>query len=474
MKKTLKIVIVCMVSTTLVSCNYDYVNINPNAITEDKVEIKYLLPTLQYDLASAYGGNVAFRVGNTMNQVIYKFGPTQLNSYTYTPADGTGASVWNGIYSSLNSAYIIIKKVNASNLGTYHRGIAKILMANGLGTLTSIYGDIPYKESFNFGEHPNPAFDAQLDVYKSIQKLLDEGISDLSNPLLGLSPAKEDLIYGGNASKWIKAAHALKARYYLHLIKRDASVYSLAESELNLAISSNDENCLLKFQEGNVSQQHPLYNERTATRNTEVDISFANLLINKADPRKDFYATIPPTIDMDVANYGPLYGMQDSYCPIITYEECLFMKAEIEMNKGDKSATATALNSAIYNSLKRVCLKTLGENNNTESNQAIAIPNTELVAYANTQSNLAGLSDNDIWKKIFLEKYIALFLQTEVWTDYRRSSKYVSGVDGLPILSPRTGTIIPKRYNYPNSEVSVRKVNIPTQFTIYEKIWWDQ
>lgn len=83
------------------------------------------------------------------------------------------------------------------------------------GTLTSLWGDIPFSEAGNQELFPKPKFDKQLDVYTKVQSLLDSAIANLGANV-GINPGTKDLFCGGSRTSWIKAAYSLKARFYLH------------------------------------------------------------------------------------------------------------------------------------------------------------------------------------------------------------------------------------------------------------------
>src|SRR6185312_2465670 len=91
-------------------------------------------------------------------------------------------------------------------------GIGKVWEAFAVGMAASLWGDIPYSEAA--GEVDTPKLDKQADVYAAVQTLLDAAITDLKSGQ-GKGPGSADLIYGGDAAKWIQAAHTLKARYYM-------------------------------------------------------------------------------------------------------------------------------------------------------------------------------------------------------------------------------------------------------------------
>lgn len=62
-------------------------------------------------------------------------------------------------------------------------------------------------------------------VYQDIQTLLSEAIADLSKSAddNNILPATDDLIFNGDAARWIITARILQARGENHLSKRDAA-----------------------------------------------------------------------------------------------------------------------------------------------------------------------------------------------------------------------------------------------------------
>jgi hypothetical protein len=81
-------------------------------------------------------------------------------------------------------------------------------------------------------------------------------------------------------------------------------------------------------------------------------------------------------------------------------------------------------------------------------------------------------------EKIFTEKYIAMFLQTEAWTDWRRSipAGAPGTTSGIPSLQPApgnlTGGAFPRRFLYPPSELDNNSANIPETSRL-AKVFWD-
>ncbi|MDX2195114.1 MAG: SusD/RagB family nutrient-binding outer membrane lipoprotein [Cytophagales bacterium] len=467
-----KIFIYILIIGLVGSCNFSEMNIDPNRLTGEVITSKYRLPTFEYLYFTTMANNIVKRVGNISGYVIYINGPVGLNNYAYTPADGSNLTLWENLYISMNSGYQLIETAAKEN-APHHAAIGKILMAAAIGQTTVIYGDVPYSQAFRAAQYQFPIFDNQSDVYKSIQQLLDDAIADLSKTQVP-AVAAEDLIYKGDVAKWKKVAYALKARYYLHTIKVNTDAYNLASTALASALQSNTDNCFISFQSGQTGEINPLYLERTGTLETEVDPVFADLLVTLNDPRKDFYAGIKKSLLTGTrAKYGPYYAMSNSIFPLINYDECLFMQAEIAMKNADKPSAKTYLNNAILASLQRVCKADAGSSDPAENNLVKALPDSVLTAYATKQSNISLLTDDIAWKRIFQQKYIAMFLQAEAWNDYRRTENLVQGTPGLPEIKIRTGSQLPRRFQYSAREVSQRLQNIPPDYTIYDRFWWD-
>ena len=55
------------------------------------------------------------------------------------------------------------------------------------------------------------------------------------------------MIYGGDASLWIKFGHAIKARLYIHQSKGDATMASKALDEANMAFTDESESAQFVF-----------------------------------------------------------------------------------------------------------------------------------------------------------------------------------------------------------------------------------
>ena len=81
----------------------------------------------------------------------------------------------------------------------------------------------------------------RMQVYDDLLALLDKAIADLNGG--GPGPGSVDLVYGGDKTKWIEAAHTLKARVYLHRVEKLGNgeyTKALAEAKLGISKPAND------------------------------------------------------------------------------------------------------------------------------------------------------------------------------------------------------------------------------------------
>ena len=103
-----------------------------------------------------------------------------------------------------------------------------------MGTATSLWGDIPFTQAAQIEDFDAPLFDNQMDIYASLQLLLDDGIADLESGI-GVPTSGTDIYYDSDPASWTAAAYTLKARLYL-----DTKQYDLALQAAENGISSFD------------------------------------------------------------------------------------------------------------------------------------------------------------------------------------------------------------------------------------------
>ncbi len=428
---------------TVTSCKFGDVNVDPTTLSS--VQLKDQLPVSIGQTVFNVGSSGA-RASGLMMQQFKGIEAQQQQLEKYVIDDNTFNNLWSfGLYGGgvMKDCDLIIRQ-GTEEEQPHYVGIAKILMAVNLGIATQCWGDVPYSEAFKGTEGTEffkPAFDSQESIYTSIQTLLDEAITELNKPAVAGGPTGDDIIYGGNASGWLQTAHALKARYYMHLVKRDNQASTKALNALANAYNSNaDESMFTDFGSQGANDANP-YGQFGAQRPNTLAINdnFGIEMFNNGDPRMDLYMAD------DGSNFvyytgpdGLFWSSYTSPLPLISYTEQKFLEAEALLRTGDVAGAESTLQDAVEANMDQ-----------------LGIDPADYAAYVAGQASFAGLTnDNQRLQRIIEEKYVALYAQGffEIWTDFRRT--------GFPALTPVAGGVsgsnpsgvIPRRWIYPNDE----------------------
>jgi len=195
------------------------INDNPNEISSDSFEAGVLL------LKGIELANVSVQAGHQVRIGGMWTGQTRglillyksLAEYNISAEESN--NIWQNAYQGVvKQARLLREQTAKSPKAKQYSGISKVLEAHTLGTMASLFGDIPYTEIAK-EEVADPKFDSQKFVFSQLQLLLDEAITDL-----GAAPntaVPEDLMFAGNTQKWIRVARTLKARLYMYTREYD-------------------------------------------------------------------------------------------------------------------------------------------------------------------------------------------------------------------------------------------------------------
>lgn len=440
--------------TAIVGCKTgDDLYISPNNPLEGN--LPSMLTAIEVNSFQNVEGDLS-RMSSIMVQHSVGLNAQYSDVQNYRITQGDFDNVWIGLYSNTmyNLKLMIDKSQIAETKSPYYTGIGKIMMALNISLATDLWGDVPYSDAFQWmSGNKTPKLDTQQDIYKSIDNLLGDAITDLSvtaNSNYYL-PGEEDLIYKGNVKLWIKAAYTLRARFLNRTSAKVAGTEAKVLEYLSKGISSNAENMIAPH-DGNSQNQWGAFQN---TRDGYMGASklFVDRLVAKNDPRLAYFLSTnsedkfvggditEESIDPDVSIIGPFFDVASNF-PIITYYEAKFIEAEVKQRQGANAAAI--LNAAISANVEYV---TKGE----ESAAAVA--------------NYAQASKTDI----LTEKWVALYNQgIEPYNDYRRT--------GIPVLTPRpqsagaTMSIIPKRFPFPQTTTlyNPNAKNIPMDVAV----WW--
>ncbi|MBO9683867.1 MAG: SusD/RagB family nutrient-binding outer membrane lipoprotein [Flavisolibacter sp.] len=443
-------IVAILVMLSQASCKketFTKANINPNSPAT--VTPANLLPVIETSLAYTQGGDLA-RFTNLFIQQSVGFSRQSQAYYNYVLTSTDFDSPWGNMYTSvMGNNKDMLRKADSAGYNEYS-GIGRILMAYSLQLLVDEWGDVPYSEALAGASNTHPKYDNAKALYDTIQNLVDVGIAKLSDVNKGgLQPGTDDVIYGGDETKWIKFGHAIKARLFIHQSKGNAAMAAKALDEADQAFESNSDNAQFVFGTAETFG-NPIYqfNQQRG------DIDYAsgalvNKLIDLKDPRLNIL-TDTTYSDVNGAGIGAYYGNINGHVEFITYDEMLFVKAEATLRStGDIAQAQTYYRDAIKANMQK-----LGVSG--------ADISTYLAANGTLPSNVPAAI-----AQVSLQEWIALYQNPEAWTLWRRNLS--------PNLTPTAGANgIPRRFLYPTNEYSLNGANVPQATLFTPKIFWDQ
>lgn len=467
--KNLSIVFAIALVFGATSCEkfYEEKIASPNDPTQVSPDL--LLTHVQVATFANYGGQLARQSGIlTQHLAGTSAGSQTVQIANYNITELTNGNEWDVIYAgAVVNCRIIIDQHGADN--PYYRGMARVLKVMNAMVATDIWGDVPFSDAGSgLSGNLSPAYDIQSAIYDdgnstSFFAELTSAISDLgaapgSNVRL---PAGDDLIYGGDVASWIKLAHSLKARLYNHLSQVDGpGSAASALVELSSAITDASENANMAFgTNGNEQNQWYAYNQQRGDY-IKMGEYLVDVLKANTDPRLPFYAALAPNgsytgtpkDDVDsisTSNVGTYLNSLSALIPLVSFTEMKFIEAEANLRAGNTGPAATAHNEAVIASVTSV---------------TGAAPDAAFItAFASETGGSITI------EKIMDQKYIAMFGQTESYTDFRRTD-LPSGI--TPNASGNISTI-PVRFVLPQSERLYNNNSVATQ-PLNQPVWWDQ
>jgi len=443
------------------------INANPDAPKD--VPMSSLIPAIEANMAyTLIGSNDYSRVTSEWMQYYQGVARQSQGESNYIWHDGDVDNVWNTAYSGIMENLLIVKSKATAAKDKMNLGITDVLLAESLGFVSDIWGDVPYSQAFQGMALLNTPFDKQQDLYPKILALLDTAIANFSSTPLVYETG--DLIYPNKdgdptvqGAAWLKAAYGMKARYTLHLCKTDPTAWASALALINAgALASNDDDMQFAFGTG-VGQQNPLFQFMDQRGDIAMHKTFIDMLNQRFDPRRAPYATmtadtITPWVGADWGSTGegaslPGTGVASPSAPVffLTYAECLFIKAECEYkaNPADPQVKADLVN-GVTASLNKW--------------------NVFSAPYIAAYSAVVDTMSVSLYKEIMTQKYIALYNQAETFNDWRRTNNLI-GLVANP-TTPAVQNVIPRRFPYSLGEKSYNTFT-PANVTLWDRVWWD-
>jgi starch-binding outer membrane protein, SusD/RagB family len=223
MHRYMKLAGVAVVLAAVTACD-DFLTgagltVNPNFPTEEPNAEQLVIAT-QVRLFMNQEGQAA-RTASIWTQQLAGINNQQRDygsRYDYATNELDTNTAFNSIYTQ--GGLVDIRRLRAAAAAEgipRYEAMGKVMEAFTMGTATSLWGDMPYRQAVN-PEIPAPNLDPQEQIYADVQALLTDAITQLGT--IPTAAVLQDLVYGGNTARWIAAANTLKARYWLHVAPR--------------------------------------------------------------------------------------------------------------------------------------------------------------------------------------------------------------------------------------------------------------
>ena len=236
----MKAMVLALIVGLLSGCD-DFLDINEDPNNPTELPLSQILPFTQVAMVNGLGMSTSGLGEPTSLYVHHLSEFSTLDNYGISGGEFAITSSWRQLYTlALTDLNVIIgQATEIEGEESYHySGIAKIMTAYAYSLMVDVWGDIPYFDALGGADNPFPRFDDGEDIYADLFRLLDDGISDLDNPSI-LSPAADDLIYGGDLDKWRRFANTVKLRNYNTI--RFTDLYDAdAQAEVDRLINNAD------------------------------------------------------------------------------------------------------------------------------------------------------------------------------------------------------------------------------------------
>ena len=330
-------------------------------------------------------------------------------------------------------------------------------------TAADLWGDIPYSQAAN-PEYAEPKFDSQLDVHMAALDLIDDAIENFQKGQAFALPTEYDFTFGADVDKWIAAAHTLKSRIYLNWAEVNNDYYQLALEESEMGILDFSGNGDWTALHGAAIAERSVWFQFTLS-NTDY-MGAGELLVDMLERDNDSRLTIyflgsgTPNIvgvspgdsiqNASMLNITGHYGMQ--WEPeFVSWYENNFIQAECYFQLGNEALALNKLNETLDGIEQRW--------------QGLGFSSASIPRYDN-------LSGEELLEAIMNEKYKALFLNMQSWSDWRRTG-YPTFIDSENNSTECGGTSggisVPRRLLYPEKE-KASNPNCPRNDSIYDRL----
>lgn len=476
MKKLISSIIV--LSILLVGCSDLDINRDPDSLNPNSAPLSSQLPAGITGIIGAEGASLAI-IGGMWSQ--YWTQSNAANQYKEIDTYAIGTSDYNNIWSAMYDALGDIRNVKRRALQEENWNyylIATTLEVQASQVLTDLYGDIPYSEANNINIL-TPKFNTGVEVYDFMINDLNIALSKDLSASKGDVPGKDDLIFDGVMTNWVKLANTLKLKIYMR--QTNSSRKAIADAGitqlLNSGVAFLDVDAGMDQFTDAPDLSNPLYESNNRQLNTATNLRMSTTLASyfdsKVDPRKGKYYAAGNSLNQGDLNnpagqatFAVVTLKPTTPAYLMTKEESLFLQAEaLERNNQSGKALYDAAVNANFAKYALVGSSFLAAGGGYEYPSAGTF-DQKLEAII-TQKWIASFPGNGF--EAFFETNRTGYPKTSAV--YQDKPGYIAG----QIVYSKAGItngLFPKRLVYPISERNANP-NTPVLVPITTKIWWN-
>lgn len=233
-KKSTYYFVLIFIALTFMGCD-DYLDVDKDKDNPTEVALHLILPNIQLSIGDIGAANNF--TGEILSVYVHQLvSRSEQDQYGAQADNVTIRNDWNNIYLVLTDIQTLINQSTESGDKAY-LGVGQALKAYIASVAVDLWGDVPFSEATQLKDGIiSPAFDTQESVYTTIFSLLDDAKANIKSGEGKLFPGSDDLIYAGDAEKWVKFINTLKLKLYNQI--RLSSMFS--QTDLNTLIAEND------------------------------------------------------------------------------------------------------------------------------------------------------------------------------------------------------------------------------------------
>lgn len=438
------------------------INIDPDSPSD--VPMYLLLPAVQARLGYVMGGRDVVGTNNMWIQIYQGKGRQALLESQYRLVDADVGNMWSSLYSgAMMDCVVLMEKADAENSPQW-KGAAQVMMALTLKMGVDLFGPIPYTDALKGADNYTPSFDDGATVYAGIDAMLAEAITNLGAASDVPLASNGDVIYGGNTTKWIAAANAMRAKVALTLSELNGS-YGSAKAYAEAAMTANSANFEFPFDAADANAYSPMYQFDQERNDIVMCKTFIDALKADGDPRLAALAAKTSAgtyVGLAAGEGGSSESPIGEFLGGVTTDagagaptrfataaEMQFIIAEIDAGV---ATGKTALKAAVALSMSEMGV-------------------TDVVWKAAYDLYVDDMATGDVLKEVMYQKWIAMAGTYESFNDWRRLG---NGHLGLHIAANNVlSGAFAQIYPYPTSEKVYNADNVPARADITERVFWD-